>query len=227
MWLQKEKLKNCWGWAGRVEIFKKRHGEIRKPFPQRAVAVGATESSLQYCLSQIQRTGSESSVLLTVNYHPHKQTQEDQVMLVSFIALGCFDKYVSNINNKLAYSQGQNSVFLLNSFKSTVFFFPRIFLQNSPTSESLASLHLLLMGGNVSSSRALIKVNLVPVSNPPGSLMDIHTSENAVKKLLKWNGIPAVAITYCSYFLVQTPGSSTTAYQQVDDGRKRCKSHKQ
>lgn len=49
MLLQKEKLKNCWGWAGRGEIFKKRHGEIRKLFPQRAVAAGATESSSQHC----------------------------------------------------------------------------------------------------------------------------------------------------------------------------------
>lgn len=39
--------------------------------------------------------------------------------------------------------------------------------------------------------------------------MDIHTSENAVKMLLKWNVNPAVAITNCSYFLVETPGSST------------------
>ena len=49
--LQKEKLKGCWGWAGRVEIFKQRHGEIRKLSPQRAVAAGATESSSQCCLS--------------------------------------------------------------------------------------------------------------------------------------------------------------------------------
>jgi len=49
--LQKEKLKRCWGWAGRAEIFKKRHGEIRKLFLQRAVTAGATESSSQYCLS--------------------------------------------------------------------------------------------------------------------------------------------------------------------------------
>lgn len=141
MWLQKEKLKSCRGWAGRVEIFKKRHGEIRKPFPQRAVAVGATESSLQYCLSQIQRTGSESSVLLTVNCHPHKQTQEDQVMLVSFIALGCFDKYVSNINNKLGYSQGQISVFLLNSSLLKALYFSHAF--SFRIHQPLSPLHLL------------------------------------------------------------------------------------
>lgn len=131
MRLQKEKLKSCWGWTGRVEIFKKRHGEIRKLFPQRAVAAGATESSSQCCLSQIQRTGSESSALLTVNYHPHKQTQEDQLMLLSLIALGCFDKYVSyllNINNKLTYHQGQILVFLLNFSLLKAPFIPTHFL---------------------------------------------------------------------------------------------------
>lgn len=46
----------------------------------------------------------------------------------------------------------------------------------------------------------------MPGSNPLGSLMDIHTSESSVKKLLKWNAIPAVAITYCSYFLVRLGG---------------------
>lgn len=52
----------------------------------------------------------------------------------------------------------------------------------------------------------------MPGSNPPGSLMDLHTSENAVAKLLKWNASPAVAITDRSDFLAGTPGSSATAY---------------
>lgn len=66
--------------------------------------------------------------------------------------------------------------------------------------------------GHFSSSRPLIKVRVVPGSNPPGSLMDLHTSENAVVKLLKWNASPAVAITDRSDFLAGTPGSSATAY---------------
>ena len=152
-------------------------------------------------------------------------------MLLSLNALGCFDKYVSyllNINIKLTYPQGQMLQF---SFWIPPFekhcLSPHVFFLDSPTLCPLPLLTGCFREGKVPSSRPLVKVNLVPGSNPLGSLMDIHTSENAVKKLLKWNAIPAVAITSCSYFLVETLGRTTTAYQQADDGRKRCKSHKQ
>lgn len=105
-------------------------------------------------------------------------------------------------------------IFLLNClfFPPKHPLFPHIFVLNSPTSNPWALTPFLLLGGTLSSSRPLIKVHAVPGSNPPGSLMGIHTSENAVEKLLKWNAIPAVAITYCSDFLAGTPGSSATAY---------------
>lgn len=48
---KREAERGVGGGAGRAEIFKERHGEIRKLFLQRAVTAGATESSSQYCLS--------------------------------------------------------------------------------------------------------------------------------------------------------------------------------
>lgn len=103
-------------------------------------------------------------------------------------------------------------IFLLNFLFSKYPLFPHIFVLNSPSSNPRALPPFLLLGGTLSSSRPLIKVHAVPGSNPPGSLMDIHTSENAGEKLLKWNAIPAVAITHRSDFLAETPGSSATAY---------------
>lgn len=65
-------------------------------------------------------------MLVTVNYHPHKQTQEDQVMLLSLTALGCFDKHVSyllNINTKLTHPKAKFCSFSFEflSFKSILF----------------------------------------------------------------------------------------------------------
>lgn len=73
------------------------------------------------------------------------------------------------------------------------------------------------MGGKVSSSGLISKLGAR--SNPLGSLMYIHTSENAVRKLLKWNVIPAIAVTYCSCFPSLDSGL-ILPISSLTDGRK-------
>lgn len=53
-------------------------------------------------------------------------------------------------------------------------------------------------GARQRSPRPLIKVTLVPASNPPGSLMHIHTSANAFRKLQKCSATAAAALSHCS-----------------------------
>lgn len=99
-------------------------------------------------------------MLVTVNYRPHKQTQEDQVMLLSLIALGCFDKHVSyllNINTKLTYPKAKFYSFSLNVCLLKASSFPTF---SSEFIRAFASPYLLLMGGKVSSLQAPLKGKL-------------------------------------------------------------------